>query len=167
MYFRPLGRNGNSQNVFGAQENRQPSNMQVMWPPPRWASRPYKTAWPRAFLQVALMSEGSFPYFPPTVWAFVKHKGYHTIDRREHTSYYGYLLVVIQAQPRISTRVLEKKLLCTEEQLACFYVLLFIIGSVNYATLYLTPAILVQCCALFIVTMSYDNDNLETHGLGS
>lgn len=136
MYFHPLGRNGDLQNGFRVQGNRQPSNMQVTWLSPQWASHPYKTTWPWAFLQVALMSKGSFPYFPPTVWAFIKHIGYNTIDLREHNSYYGYLLVIIQAVGNYY-QVLEKKLLCTEEQLAnsCFHVLLFIIGNVNYTTL--------------------------------
>lgn len=171
--FHPQGRNGDSQNCFRVQGSWWPRSLSVTL---RRASHVATSAVGLPSLQDSLTPGHFYKFllclrihfsvwgFPP-VWASMKQIGSSTTD------HFGITIPVmnidwrIKAQSGISTRVLGRSC-CAPRGSWQLLGFMFFRPPLAVGTLLhflLTSLILVQCCALFIITMSYDNDNLEAH----
>ena len=171
--FNLLGRNGDSQNYFRAQGDRWPRSLSLTL---RCAGRvahlynghpiPTRQRDLEYFSKLLLCLKNSFPSSgSPPVCAFIKQKGSSTIHHLGITVHIMNIYRTIQLQLGISTRVpggscLHKGAAGSFSVPRSFCSLLAVGTILPFS---LNSAILVQYCALFTLTMSYDNYNLETH----
>lgn len=118
------------------------------------------------FSKLLLCLKNSFPNsgFPP-VCAFIKQKGSSTTHHLGISVHIMNIYWTIQVQLGISTSIPGGSRLhkgaAGSFSVLCSFCSLLAVGTMLPFTL--NPAILVQYCALFSLTMSYDNYNLETH----